>query len=306
MTERLFQVAFRDMPSRRHDSLNQLFRDHPALAVELLRELGGVDLPSGMQVQVADSTFNDRPSADFPADSVITVGPPHNPIHGIIVEIEQARREEKRRQLPRYAAALWLHLRHRVDVLLVCPDAKVADFYTEPIVTELPGYRFQAVVMGPGDIPAISDPLEAAIRPEMAVMAVMAHGRDRKVAETFISALEHLESEHAVQYYEHAIAMAAPAVRRVLEEIMSSTDWPVHSSFAKLHFGRGKTEGRTEGLAEGRIEEAANLVLMVLSTRGLTVSDSARTRITTCTDIGQLEAWAKSAVTTDSTDGLFG
>lgn len=298
------------MPSPRHDTLNLLFRDRPALAVELLRELGGIDVPEGTQVQVADSTFNDRPSTDFPADSVITVGPPHAPIHGIIVEIEQGKRGSKRRQLPRYAAALWLLLRCRVDVLLVCPDPKVAAFYTEPVRTDLPGYVFHAVVLGPADIPAFTDPDEVTAQPELAVMV---HGQDRKVIEAFTTGVERLGPEHAPHYYEHAYALAGPAVRRILEEIMSSTDWPVHSPFARAHFGRGKTEGRAEGRVEGRIEgrlegrveEAANLVLAVLAARDVKVTDEVRARITGCTDLERLETWAKRAATADTTRDLF-
>lgn len=298
---------------RRHDALNLLFRDRPALAVELLREFGGIDMPAGAPVQVADSTFNDRPSTDFPADSVITVGPPHAPIHGIIVEIEQGKRDSKRRQLPRYAAALWLLLRCRVDVLLVCPDPKVAAFYTEQIPTDLPGYVFRAVVLGPADIPAFTDPDEVAAQPELAVMAVMVHGQDRKVIEAFTTGVGRLGPEHAPHYYEHAYAMAAPAVRRILEEIMSSTDWPVYSPFAREHFGRGKTEGRAEGLAEGlaegrmegRAEEAASLVLAVLAARQVTVTDDVRSRITGCADLEQLETWARRAATADTIRDLF-
>ncbi|MGH3325092.1 MAG: hypothetical protein ACRDOV_11830 [Streptomyces sp.] len=82
---------------------------------------------------------------------------------------------------------------------------------------------------------------------------------------------------------------------------MSSTDWPVYSPFAQLHFGRGRTEGR----AEGRMEEAANLILAVLAARQVPVPDDVRSRITRCTDLEQLEAWATRAATADTTRDLF-
>jgi predicted transposase YdaD len=107
--------------------------------------------------------------------------------------------------------------------------------------------------------------------------------------------------------------MSAQEVRNILEEIMSSTDWPVYSPFAREHFRRGKLEGRAEGRLEsrvegrleGRAEEAANLILMVLSTRGLSVSDDVRTRITRCADLDRLEIWAERAVTAATADDLF-
>ncbi|WP_157745582.1 hypothetical protein [Nocardiopsis gilva] len=52
------------MPSPLHDTLNELFRDRPSLAVELIRELDDVDLPEGLPVQLGDNNLNDRPSKD--------------------------------------------------------------------------------------------------------------------------------------------------------------------------------------------------------------------------------------------------
>lgn len=114
-----------------------------------------------------------------------------------MIEVQQEKSDAKLRQLPRYAAALWPSPRCPVTVLCICPDAGAASWYAEPIRTELPGFVFRAAVLGPREVPAITDPEEAAIRPELAALAVMAHGRDRRVVETF---------------------MAAPAVQRILDE----------------------------------------------------------------------------------------
>jgi len=48
--------------------------------------------------------------------------------------------------------------------------------------------------------------------------------------------------------------MSSAAIRHILEELVSATAWPVHSPFAKEHFGRGKAEGMAEGRAEGEAE----------------------------------------------------
>ncbi|MBG0820959.1 hypothetical protein HS048_09455 [Planomonospora sp. ID91781] len=256
-------------------------------------------------VRLENTTFNTRPSDDIEADLVIVLGPPTAPAHAIIVEIQQDTSKDPR-QLARYAAALWLLLRCAVTVMVVCPDARTADYYARPIDSGLPGYRLQAQVLGPDGIPVITDPQQAAARPELAAMAVMVHGRQRKVVEAFAAALAELPDDHAPKYYEHAYSMSAPEVRRLLEEIMTSTTWPVYSPFAREHYGRGLEEGKIEGKAEGRAEEAARLVLLVLDTRGLQVPDDARARITACTDLARLESWATRAVTVRSVHDLFG
>jgi hypothetical protein len=228
-------------------------------------------------------------------------------------EVQQERSTSKCGQLPRYAAALWLLLRCPVTVLCVCPDADVAAWYATPIPTDLPGYVFRAEVLGPGDIPVITAPEEVAARPEMAVMSVMAHGRRRAVVEGFVGGLAHMKTEHAPQYYEYAYSMAAPAVRRVLGEIMASSTWPVYSPFAREHFGRGKDEGlaegrdegRAEGEAEGRAKGEAKAVLRVLAARGVEVPEEARVRISACADLRQLDAWLDRAVVARSVAELF-
>ncbi|WP_345361510.1 hypothetical protein [Actinoallomurus liliacearum] len=280
-----------------------MFRERPELAVEFLRELKGIEVPDAVPVQVESNDFNDRPSQDFRPDTVITVGPPQGPRHGIIVEVQQEKADSKRRQLPRYAASLWLLLRRPVTVLCVCADPSTASYYAAPIETELPGYVFRAAVLGPDDVPAITDPDEAAAHPELAAMAVMMHGLQHKpVVKAFVDGLAAVEPGYGTQYYEYAHGMAAPAVRRMLEELVSAKTWPVYSPFAKEHFGRGKAEG----LEEGRAEEGVHAVLTVLETRGIEVPESARVRIQACRDAQEIEAWLKQAVVAETVDELFG
>lgn len=280
------------MPSPRHDTINTLFRDHPAFAVELLRERMGREIPASGLVRVESNDFNDRPSKDFQPDTVITIGPPNAPTHGIIVEVQQDKSPGKLRQLPRYAAALWLMLRCPVTVLCVCPDTDVAAHYGEPIVTELPGYVFRAAVLGPDQVPVITEEKEAAARPALAAMAVMFHGRNRAVIEAFVRAMRPGETEHAPEYLEYAYNMAEHAIREALREIMSAT-WPVYSPFAREHFGRGETSGK------------ADAILKVLAARRIEISDDVRTRISECADQRQLDTWLRRAAVATAIDDLF-
>jgi hypothetical protein len=253
-----------------------------------------------------ETKFNDRPSNDLQPDVVITVGPPQSPSQGIIVEIQQDQKAAKRRQLPRYAAALWLKLSCPVTVLVICPTDHIAAWYAEDIPTELPGYVFRATTLGPDHIPVITDPTEVAAQPDLATLAVMAHGRRREVAEAFIDGIfrkgiTRLSYQHAVQYNEYAWHMAQPPVRRILEEILASSTWLASSPFAREHFGRGKAEGRAEGRAEGE----ADAIFTVLSARRLDISEEARSRITSCEDLEQLQMWLRRAATAKSVDELF-
>lgn len=95
--------------------------------------------------------------------------------------------------------------------------------------------------------------------------------------------------------------MAAPEIRRLMEEIMTSTTRLPHSPFLREQFNRGETKGK----AEGKAEEAARSVLLVLAARRFDVPDDVRARITACTDLSQLETWLTRAATAQNLEGLF-
>jgi hypothetical protein len=67
----------------------------------------------------------------------------------------------------------------------------------------------------------------------------------------------------------------------------------------------GRNEGRKEGRKEGCVEGETRALLLVLTTRGLTVSSEQEARIRACRDIDQLERWLKRASTATSTDEVL-
>jgi ribosomal protein L13E len=127
------------------------------------------------------------------------------------------------------------------------------------------------------------------------------HGGTQAVAEAFMAGLALLTPEQGPTYYENAYSMSPTAIRHILEELVSTTAWPVHSPFAREHFGRGKAEGLAEGKAAGEAEA----VLLVLQARGLDITADDRRRITGCADLAQLKTWVARAATVQSTSELF-
>ncbi|GAB2865836.1 hypothetical protein GCM10022221_77740 [Actinocorallia aurea] len=246
--------------------------------------------------------FNTRPSGDFTPDTVIVAGPPQSPEFGVIVEVQYEKCERKRRQLARYAMQLCLMLDRPAHVLVIAPVPAVAAFYDIPLVTILPGYTFHPHVVGPGAIPPITDPVEAAANIELSLLSVMAHGEaDKDVVRTFLDVVKSIPHAKGNTYTEHCWNISTNAVRAIMEEIMKTEEWPVFSPFAREHFGKGKAEGR----AEGRAESLADAVLVVLASRGITLDEGARERIESCRDSEVLTSWLARAVNAQTVEGLF-
>lgn len=74
---------------------------------------------------------------------------------------------------------------------------------------------------------------------------------------------------------------------------MSTGTYKFQSEWALRNINRGKAEGRVED------------VLTVLATRGVDIPDEVRSRITSCTDLDQLDTWLRRAVNAESVGDLF-
>lgn len=104
------------------------------------------------------------------------------------------------------------------------------------------------------------------------------------------------DDERATMYHDLVDDALSIAAGRRLEELVA---------MAPEYQGRIARKYVAEGRAEGRAEEAARLVLTVLTARGLELSADQRARVAACRDLDQLEAWVRQAVTATSTDELF-
>ena len=71
-----------------------------------------------------------------------------------------------------------------------------------------------------------------------------------------------------------------------------------------LSFFRSETSQRLR--EEGRVEGYAENILLILSERGIEVTDDVRARITDCADLETLRAWLKRSVTAATAEDLFG
>lgn len=174
----------------------------------------------------------------------------------------------------------------------------MADHYREPLTTRLAGYRFRAVVIGPREIPALTDPGQVLQCPELGMLSVAAHGHNPDVLAAYKSALTGLPPDYAPKYLERTYAISPRKIAELLEALMtSSTDWPVYSPFAKEHFGKGK--------AEGKAEEARELLLAILADKFGDVPVDIRQRIESCEDLSLVTDWVVKAAKSASLHEVF-
>lgn len=82
-----------------------------------------------------------------------------------------------------------------------------------------------------------------------------------------------------------------------------------HSDFARKHWSKGREEGREEGREagreEGRIAAMGDAVIKVLTSRGLSLSETAQAAILGTSDLLTLERWLIHAVRVASVEDLL-
>jgi hypothetical protein len=176
-------------------------------------------------------------------------------------------------------------------LLAVCPDQVVADWCAAPIVIGPPGSVLSPVVLGPDQVPVVTDPDAARHSPELAVLSAIAHGARPDpipIFEALLAALDVFDHDHADLYTDLVFTVLPAAARDCLEEFMTTTTHQYQSDFARRYFSQGE----------------AKAVLAILDARGVEVPDETRADIASCTDLDQLDRWVRRAATADKIQDL--
>lgn len=284
------------MPSLDHESLIQLFRNQPELAAQLLREALHLELPAYTEARLASSDLTEVVPTEFRADAVVLLVD-GKPVLGVIVEAQLSRDERKRFSWPAYMTVLRARHECPVELLVVTPDRAVATWAAAPITLDLAGdCVVRPRVLGPDAVPVVTDPAQAAREPEFAVLSAMAHGKgDTQTAVAVALAatafLDRLSHDQRVLYLALVESALGDAAKKAFE---------MHPQTEKLmsSWQRGSFE-------KGRAESRADDILDVLATRGLSVTNEQRDRITSTSDLELLKTWLRRAVTVASADALF-
>jgi hypothetical protein len=294
------------MPSMAHEILVDLFKNRPSLAAELLVEALGLSLPPYTEARLASTDLTEIQPAEYRADVVVVLLDRDLPVRVIIVEVQLAIDPRKRLSWPAYVTVSRAVHGCPADLLVVAPDPSLAGWCAEPIEIGVPGFVLCPPVLRRTAVPVVTDPGEAARRPELGVLSALAHGETAEgatIAAAVLPAIRGLDDDRARFYYDLVYNSLNEATRRALEAMMKGYEY--QSDFAKKYVAQGRAEGRSEGRAEGRTEEAARALLTVLRVRGIAVPDVLRERILAQKDPERLERWLERAAVASSVTAII-
>ncbi|HSN97367.1 MAG TPA: hypothetical protein VLS89_03680, partial [Candidatus Nanopelagicales bacterium] len=297
------------MPSIEHNALVQLFRDNPALVPRLLDELFGVVVPPHATVTVVEASLDLLKPIEFRADLALELRDVAGRIvFAAVLEAQLSDDPDKKYSWPVYVTVLRARKRCPAAVLVVAPDEHVAAWAAQPI--QLGPTRdmgmVRPLVLGPAQLPRITD-IDSALRvPELAVLSARAHGNGPDglaVLAAAMAGLEVLEPEAAGVYFHVIYEALRDPVRRAMEAMVMSRmnlpKIPLPQYVLDLHaeMRAHRAQGKAEGMRE---------VLLDLAGRtGVPLSSAAIEQITACSDIATLKRWIENALTARTTDELL-
>ena len=277
------------MPSMAHEILVDLFKNRPSLAAEIVAEVLGGALQPYTEARLASIDLTEIQPAEYRADVVVVLHDGDVPVQVVIVEVQLAVDPRKRFSWPAYVAVSRAIHGCPADLLVVAPEPAVAGWCAVPIETGAPGFVLSPRVLHRRAVPVVTDPGEAARRPELGVLSALAHGEDdvgAAIAAAVFPALRGLDEDRTRLYYDLVYNSLNEGARRALETMMKGYEY--QSDFARKY------------VAQGRTEEAARNLLTVLRARGIEVSDAVRERILAQKDPERLEGWLEKAAVASS------
>lgn len=290
------------MPSAQHEGVLELVRRQPEFAAQLLQQLD-VRVPRFTDARIGDTTLNQLSPVEFRADAVVLLES-SAPILGVIVEAQRQRDDEKSFSWPAYA--ILARARHRCPcvVIVVTFDEQTANWAASKIDLG-GGNTYRPLVLGPDQIPLITDPDEASRHLHLAMLSVLAHGQgDPAAATAAAKAALHAISQLPEEQQEVYLLMIDAALSEAARKTMATQ--PGFETLLSEAQRRDRERTRAEGKAEGKIDESAKMLLKLLSLRGLALTDEQRQQILDCQDLAVLEAWYERILSVSSVDDLLG
>ncbi|MFI1730160.1 hypothetical protein ACH40E_13165 [Streptomyces acidicola] len=301
------------MVSSAHEAMHHIFRDEPGLFARVLPK-AGIPFPEPTAVQLLDTDLTEiRPLARR-VDTLFRVDTAENGGFLLAVEAQGKPDPDKPNSWTYYLAHLYAKYQLPPILLVVCRDKATASWAAEPVRVGLPVHTSMAVfplVLGPGNVPAITDPDEATEDLALAVFSALAHAKDQGlpvILDALAAAVANTGGETAQRWAEFTeVGLGDTPARALWRQLMATYTprFPGYGTLIEETLIKGEAEGRAKGEAKGRAEGRAEDILRVLDRRGIEVSEAVRERVTSCTDLEVLGNWLDRSLVASKAEELF-
>ena len=286
-----------------HEALHRIFQKDPALLTRALQQVLHVPFPEPRDFAAMNVDLTEIEPIERRVDTLLRAETDEG-AYLLVVESQGKPDERKRGSWPYYLS--YLHEKYRCEpvLIVVTQNSATARWAAEPIhlgVQACPSLTVRPFVLGPDNVPVITNARDAERDPTLAVLSAMTHGRGPRAAgilESLAAALKTIDADSAAVFVQFVDScLADPQAQQMWRDLMTAMQYFWRHPLAQ--------QVREEGREEGRIEDRAEMTLNILRWRGIEVPDAVRVRVESCSDLDQLQTWAKRAVLATNAEDLF-
>lgn len=169
-------------------------------------------------------------------------------------------------------------------------------FTGTPIAIDHHGSQLVPLVITRSDIPMIVDEAWARAEPDLAAIALLAHGHGphgKAIARAMLLACRGLDEVRARLDTDLVFVVLDEPARRALEAEMNLEHHEYPVALARHFIHEGEVKGRAEALLD------------VLEARGFPIDDALRAKVTRCGDADRLRTWLARATKADDLRTIF-
>jgi hypothetical protein len=271
--------------------MHQIFREDPGIFARTFNKLA-LPFPDPVAVSLLPTDTTEIRPLERRLDTLLQLDTAEGESYLLAVEAQGKKDSEKHGSWAYYVAYLFAKYRKPPLLLIVCQDESTARWAEAPCHIGTPHWRTLTVkplVLGPHNVPIITDPSAAAEDIPLAAFAAITHGKHPQadiMLKALAAALKGADADTADLFKELTeLGLGKSPSAQIWRDLMA----------IPTHFFRSETAEKVRD--EGREEARAEDVLLVLAARGIEVEDAVQERITSCADSAALSRWLVRAAT---------
>ncbi|MCH5671564.1 hypothetical protein [Streptomyces gilvus] len=294
-----------------HEALHRIFQKDPTLLTKALQKVLHVPFPEPREIAALNVDLTEIEPVERRVDTLLRAETDEG-TYLLVVESQGKVDERKRGSWPYYLSYLYEKYRCEPVLIVTTQSSTTAKWASRPIRFGFRGWHSMTVrplVLGPDNVPLITNGRQAEKDVPLAVLSAMTHGRGPQapaILESLAAALRTIDPDSAAVFVQFVDScLADPQAKLMWRDLMTAIQYFWRHPLAEQVREEGREQGREEGLEQGRAETRAQMVLRILEWRELPVSDDVRRRVESCTDPKQLETWAKRALHVKNPSELF-
>jgi hypothetical protein len=287
------------MVSPPHEAMHRIFQHDPGLFSRVSRILGS-PLSGPVVTTVMPTDLTEASPVERRVDTLLRLETPEQGAFLLAIEAQGKKDPDKPASWAYYTAFLWTKYRLPTCLMVVCQDRATAQWAQRTVYSglpQMPTVSVRPTVVGPHNMPVITDPAEARADLALATLAAITHAAEPDI-DVILKALSTALRDTPQDIADPIVEFTAQGLGNRPAKHLWRNLVAVDLSFYKSYISE---EIRDEGRAQSRAED----LLLVLEERGLDVSDDVRRRITECREPETLRRWLSRAVTAPKAEEIF-